>query len=248
MPIITLLTDFGIADSYVAEVKGVLLSCAPDATLIDVTHLVPRGDVGAAQYLLSRAWRRFPEGTTHFAVVDPGVGSSRRAIAAHHAAHRFVAPDNGLLSFLPRDARFVALAEPANAAPTFHGRDLFAPAAAALASGVSLESVGRRIDDPVHSPLPTPRMHSDSIIGEIIYVDHFGNLISNVSGTDVQPTARVWLGGRDLGLLRRTFADVAPDDALAYVGSGGTVEIAVRDGNAAQQLEAGVGAELRMEA
>src|SRR6266566_3264991 len=130
MGIITLLTDFGTVDSYVAEVKAEILSRVPDVTLVDVSHDVPPGDVRAAQYLLSRAWKRFPVGTIHLAIVDPAVGTERRALAAEAAGHQFLAPDNGLLSFLPPDARFVALPVPRDAAPTFHGRDLFAPAAA----------------------------------------------------------------------------------------------------------------------
>ena len=248
MAIITLLTDFRTVDSYVAEVKAVLLSCAPDATLVDITHHVPPGDVRAAQYLLSRTWRRFPEGTTHLGVVDPGVGSARRAIAAHHASHRFVAPDNGLLSFLPRDARFVALAEPRTAAPTFHGRDLFAPAAAALANAASLEAIGKLISDPHYAPLPTPRIAGSAVVGEILYVDHFGNLISNVPAADLGPSVRIVLAGHDVGSLRRTLADVPPGHLVAYVGSGGTVEVAVRDGSAAERLDLGVGAELRVTA
>jgi S-adenosylmethionine hydrolase len=157
--LITLLTDFGLSDSYVAEVKGVLFTRAPGATLVDITHQVPPGDVRAGQYLLARAWRQFPKGTVHLAIVDPGVGTSRRALAASAGEHLFVAPDNGLLSFL-ENPRVVSLAIPSTAAPTFHGRDVFAPAAAALATGVRLEDLGSAVTDAYHSPLPTP--HSPS--------------------------------------------------------------------------------------
>src|SRR3989442_2699282 len=155
MRIITLLTDFGTVDSYVAEVKAVILSRAPDVTLVDISHDVPPGDIRAAQYLLSRAWKPFPVGTIHLAIVDPAVGTERRALAAEAGGHRFLAPDNGLLSFLPPDARFVALPVPRDAAPTFHGRDVFAPAVAALASGKRLEQVGETIKQPHRSPLST---------------------------------------------------------------------------------------------
>src|SRR5438046_1390791 len=128
-PIITLLTDFGTADSYVGEVKGTLLSRVHGAALFDITHQVPPGDLRAGQYILARAWHRFPQGTVHLVVVDPGVGTTRRALAAGAAGHFFVAPDNGLLSCLPSDAHFVSLPIPPGAAPTFHARDVFAPAA-----------------------------------------------------------------------------------------------------------------------
>src|SRR2546422_1914897 len=127
--LITLLTDFGSADSYVGEVKGVLLSQVHGAALVDITHQVPPGDVRAAQYILSRVWHRFPQGSVHLAVVDPGVGTDRRVLAASTAGHFFVAPDNGLLSFLPADAHFVGLPVPEDAAPTFPARDVFAPVA-----------------------------------------------------------------------------------------------------------------------
>ena len=142
-PLITLLTDFGTSDSYVAEVKAVLLSRALGAALVDVTHQIPPGDVRAGQYVLARVWHRFPEGTVHLAVVDPGVGTSRRALAAEAAGHYFVAPDNGVLSPLPADARFFELPVPPGAAPSFHGRDLFAPAAAELATGTALSHWAR---------------------------------------------------------------------------------------------------------
>jgi hypothetical protein len=251
MPIITLLTDFGLADSYVAEVKGVLLTRAPGVTLVDVTHQVTPGDVRAGQYLLARAWHRFPAGTVHFAVVDPGVGTARRALAAEVAGggHRFVAPDNGLLSFLPADARFVSLPIPADAAPTFHGRDVFAPAAAALASGARFEDLGSPIRDAYHSPLPTPHHDGVAVVGEVLYVDRFGTLVSNIPGGDVEPGVRIRVrggaGGTDVGALRRTFGDVERGALIAFVGSGGTVEIAVRDGSAARLLGVGVGAEVR---
>ena len=244
--LITLLTDFGLSDSYVAEVKGVLLSRAPPpgVTLVDITHQISPGDVRAGQYLLARAWSRFPKGTVHLAIVDPGVGTSRRAVAATAGGHLFVAPDNGLLSFLP-SPRFVSLAIPADAAPTFHGRDVFAPAAAALASGTRLEELGTPITDAYHSPLPTPHHDGTAVMGEVLYVDRFGTLISNIPGPDVEPGVRIRVAGTDVGALRRTFGDVERGTLVALVGSGGTVEIAVRDGSAARLLGVGVAAEVR---
>lgn len=242
--IITLLTDFGTVDSYVAEVKAVLLSRAPDVTIVDISHQVSPGDMRAGQYLLRRAWQQFPPGTIHLAIVDPGVGTERRAIAAESGGHRFVAPDNGLLSFL-QDARFVSLPVSAHAAATFHGRDVFAPAAASIANGASLESLGSIITDPYHSPLPTPHTDGLTVVGEVIYVDRFGTLVSNISGSAVQAGVRIRVEGTDVGSLLRTFRDVARGALVAFVGSGGTVEIAVRDGSAARMLGVGVGAEVR---
>ncbi|HZH42000.1 MAG TPA: SAM-dependent chlorinase/fluorinase [Gemmatimonadales bacterium] len=242
---ITLLTDYGVTDSYVAEVKGVLLTAVPDATLIDVTHQVPPGDVRAAQFLFARSWRRFPEGTVHLVVVDPGVGTARRALAAEAAGHFFVAPDNGLLTSLPEDAEFVSLPVPPPAAPTFHGRDVFAPAAARLAMGVSLDELGDLIDDVRRSPLPEPRADGVALLGEVIYVDRFGTLVSNIRAEDVDAGVRITVEGKDVGSLRRTFGDVEPGQLVAYMGSGGEVEIAVRGGSAARLLGVGVRAEVR---
>ncbi|MGH7520329.1 MAG: SAM hydrolase/SAM-dependent halogenase family protein [Gemmatimonadales bacterium] len=243
--IITLLTDFGTVDSYVAEVKAVLLSRAPDVTTVDISHQVSPGDIRAGQYLLSRAWQHFPAGTIHLAVVDPGVGTERRAIVAESGGHRFVAPDNGLLSFLRQEARYVSLPIASRAAATFHGRDVFAPAAASIANGASLESLGTIITDPYHAPLPTPQTDGLTVVGEVIYVDRFGTLVSNIAGHAVQAGVRIRVEGTDVGSLSRTFRDVARGALVAFVGSGGTVEIAVRDGSAARLLGVGVGAEVR---
>lgn len=244
-PIITLLTDFGTADSYVGEVKAALLSHARGAALVDITHQVPPGDVRAGQYILSRVWHRFPPETVHLVVVDPGVGTPRRALAAEAAGHYFVAPDNGLLSVLPPEARFVSLAVPPGAAPTFHARDLFAPAAAQLANGTALTHLGQVITDPYRSPLPAPRLDGVALLGEVLYVDRFGTLVSNIPGDSVGPGVRVMVAGTDVGTLRRTFGDVERGKVVAYVGSGGSVEIAVREGSAARMLGVGVGAEVR---
>lgn len=243
--LITLLTDFGTADSYVAEVKAVLVSLAPDVRIVDVTHQVPPGDVRAGQFILSRVWQRFPRGTVHVVVVDPGVGTDRRALAAESNGHWFVAPDNGLLSPLPRDAQFVSLAIPEGAAPTFHARDVFAPAAAQLALGASLAQLGHPITDPYLSPLPSLRHDGAAIVGEVVYVDRFGTLVSNIPGNGVEPGVRIKVAGTEIGTLARTFGDVARGALVVYVGSGGTVEIAVRDGSAARLLGVGVGAEVR---
>ncbi len=162
MTIVTLLTDFGTADSYVAEMKGVLLTYAPKATLVDITHQVSPGDVRAAQYILSRTWMFFPEGTIYVAVVDAGVGTDRRVLGAARFGRYFLAPDNGLLSFLSLNAKFISIPVLPEAAPTFHGRDVFAPAAAVLSTGGSLESLGTAIADPHYSPFALRRSLRDA--------------------------------------------------------------------------------------
>ena len=245
MAIITLLTDFGIADSYVAEMKAVLLSRTADLTLVDISHEVPPGDVRAGQYLLGRAWKYFPRNTIHIAIVDPGVGTERRAIAAESQGHRFVAPVNGLLSFLPQEARCVSILVPAEASATFHGRDVFAPAAATLAAGDPIDVLGGSISRPIRVPLPVPHHDGTAVIGEVLYVDRFGTLISNIEPSAVEPGIRIRVGDVDVGPLRRTFGDAKRGALLAFTGSGGTVEIAVRDGSAARLLGVGVGAEVR---
>jgi S-adenosyl-L-methionine hydrolase (adenosine-forming) len=242
MSIITLLTDFGTTDSYVAEVKGVLLSRAPATTLVDITHDVPPGNVRAGQYLLSRAWPRFPAGTVHLVVVDPGVGTDRRALAAQAGGHRFVGPDNGLFTSLPDDARFVALPILRDASPTFHARDVFAPAAARLAAGARLDELGTPVSDLVRAIVSSPRVSETAVLGEVVYVDRFGTLISNIPRDLIRPGAAIRVADTSVGPLRRTFGDVATGKMVAFFGSGGMVEIAVRDGSAAAILKVGVGA------
>jgi len=244
--IVTLLTDFGSSDGYVAEVKGSILRLAPDAVLVDVSHDVTPGDVAGAAYVLGRTWTAFPEGTVHVAVVDPGVGTGRRALAAEAGGHGFVAPDNGVLSRVleGRKARVIALAVPADASPVFHGRDVFAPVAARLARGESLDSLGTEIGDPVSLPAPRLERRGGDLVGEVEHVDRFGTLVTSLPGRGVADGAVVRVGAHVL-VLRRTFGDVPPGDAVAFVGSGGAVEIAVREGRADAALGAARGVEVR---
>ena len=244
--IVTLLSDFGTVDGYVAELKGALLRGVPGATLVDISHDLAPGDVVAAAHVLGRTWQAFPAGTVHLAVVDPGVGTRRRALAAEAEGHRFVAPDNGLLSRVlhGHQARVVALNAPADASPTFHGRDVFAPAAARLACGETVEALGREVRDPVLLPPLRLERHGGDLVGEVVHVDRFGTLITNLPGVRVAATATVRIGAYDLA-LHGTFADVASGDPVAFVGSGGTVEIAVRDARADAALGATRGVEVR---
>lgn len=248
MPLITFLTDYGTADSYVGEVKGVLAALAPGVQVVDLTHHVTPGDVRAGHFLFSQIWPRFPAGTIHLAVVDPGVGTHRLAVALRAAGHLFVGPDNGLL--LPaaqsKAAEGVVLPVPSGASPTFHGRDLFAPAAAALALGTALQSLGT----PLSAPLVTldgvqPHYEGKSVVGEVIYVDRFGNLITNLTAAEVPPYATIEIEESSLGPLCTTFGDVAAGTAIAYLGSGGRIEIAVRGGSAARRFGIGTGGMVR---
>ena len=248
MTFITLLTDFGTGDCYVAEVKGALLSAAPDLTLVDVSHDVAPGDRRSGAYILGRIWHRFPAGTVHLAVVDPGVGTQRAALALAAHGHYFVAPDNGLLTMVLRDAevRIVTLATPDGASPTFHGRDLFAPAAAALATGTPLAELGEPFAGmPERLVYTEPHHEGKSVVGQVVYVDRFGTLVTNLTPALVPAYAVIEVEGLEVGPLRRTFGDVPTGGLVAYLGSGGEVEVAVRDGSAARRLGMGVGGRIR---
>jgi S-adenosylmethionine hydrolase len=250
-PIITLLTDFGMRDAYVASMKGVILSIAPDARIIDITHEVAPQDIVEGAWVLASAYRWFPAGTVHVVVVDPGVGGARRAVAAQAGAWTFVAPDNGLLSWALEETgdaselRAVELRDPrwfqADVSLTFHGRDIFAPVAAHLATGVALDELGPRIDDLVALPVAQPMVTPDSLTCEVVHVDRFGNAITNLDAMTLTSWARgaavnVIVANHGLGDVRRTYAEVGQGEPLALIESTGRLEIAVRDGSAAAVL------------
>jgi S-adenosylmethionine hydrolase len=247
-PIVTLLTDFGTADSYVAEMKGVILSRSPAAVLVDITHSIRPGDIRSAAYVLGRTWHQFPGGTIHLAVVDPGVGTSRAALAFRAHGHYFVGPNNGVFTPVFHDAEVeaVVLPIPEGASPTFHGRDVFAPAAGALAGSADLSALGEPFSGiPERLAYTEPHYEGKSIVGEIVYIDRFGCLITNLTTELIPPYATMEVEDLDLGPLRRTFDDVTNGGLLAYVGSGGAIEIAVRNGSAARRLGIGIGGRVR---
>lgn len=234
-PLITLLTDFGTADGYVAEMKGVLLTLAPEAMVVDLSHEIPPHDIELARLTVARYWRRFPEGAVHLAVVDPGVGTSRRCVAVESDRRWLVGPDNGILSpaLLLAGARAVALPVPPSASRTFHGRDVLAPAAAALAQGTPLDALGPALDAPVvRRTREAVRREDGAVVGEVIAIDRFGNAITNLLGARNGVLAA---GGRPVP-IRGTYADVALGAPVAICGSSGLLEIAVREGNAAATL------------
>jgi S-adenosylmethionine hydrolase len=233
--LITLLTDFGTADGYVGEMKGMLLSLASDADVVDITHDIRPQDVDHARLTLARVWRRFPRGTVHIAVVDPGVGSARAALAVASDGRFLVGPDNGVLSpaLLVGGVRAVELPTPANASATFHGRDVFAPAAAALARGEALDALGAEARNPVIRRTPEPARRADgSLEGEVIMIDRFGNAVTNLVAMH---GGTVDAAGQRIA-VRRTYAEVAPAAPVAVIGSTGFVEVAVRDGDASRTL------------
>jgi S-adenosylmethionine hydrolase len=235
-PIITLTTDFGTVDGYVGELKGVLLSGVPDAELVDITHDIPPQDVERARLTVARIWRRFPTGSIHLVVVDPGVGSTRAAIAVASDGQFLVGPDNGVLSpaLLAPGARVVALKIPFGASTTFHGRDVFAPAAAALARGDPIDSLGAEVDSPIILRTPEPIRRLDGALeGEVIIVDHFGNAVTNL----ISLRGGVIEVGPTMVPVRRTYADARIGEPVAVVGSTGFIEIAIRDGDAARTLQ-----------
>lgn len=250
MPIITLTTDFGLSDGYVAAMKGVILGIAPQATVIDITHQIPPQNVREAAYVLATALPFFSPGAIHLAIVDPGVGSARRPMAAQVGNHFLVGPDNGVFTHaLPagQPASCVHLDNPAYWLPTvsrtFHGRDIFSPVAAHLANGAPLAALGSPISDPVFFDVHPPRREADgSLRGQVVHVDRFGNLVSNIPGAWL--AGRLWtvrIAGQQVVGPSLTYASVAPGQLLALVSSDATLEIALRDGSAAARLGVAAG-------
>jgi S-adenosylmethionine hydrolase len=254
--IITLLTDFGNQDPYVAAMKGVILSLNPEAVLVDLTHEVPPQDIIAGSFLLSEATPYFPPGTIHLAVVDPGVGTPRRALAFRDQEQFWVGPDNGLFHLVFRDSPPVDLVSLENSeyfrgsvSRTFQGRDIFAPVAAHLSLGTPLHAFGPPVTDPVTLPWPEPSFTPEAVRGEIVYVDGFGNLISNIKGSNLtawlaEKSHVIILGSLTVKGLSRIYGDVAAGEFLALVGSHGYLEIACAQGNAARRLGMGKGRSL----
>lgn len=240
-PRITLLTDFGTADGYVGAMKGVIASALPPAVIDDVAHDLPAGDVHAGAWALGAYWRRYPAGTVHVVVVDPGVGTGRHALAIEADGRFLVGPDNGVLSWALRDAERVgpmhSIRPPADVAvsATFHGRDLFAPAAARLAAGESIGSLGPRLEGVVRLPWPEPVHHAAGIDGTVFHVDRFGNLITNIPADQAAGECFVLVGRMEVE-VRRAYGEVASGELVAHVGSRGLLEIAVRDGRAVDRL------------
>lgn len=244
--VITLTTDFGTRDHYVATMKAVLLARVPRAQLIDVTHELPRHEILPASFTLERAVSIFPPGTIHLAVVDPGVGSARRILVAEVRSQIVICPDNGLITWPirchPDSTRTYELTwRPAASSHVFHGRDVMAPAAAQFAMRTPLTQLSRPIDDPVLLPVAPaigPR-------GQVIRVDHFGNCTTNIPSHILPATPfTVRAAGHDLGALRHTYSDVPPGSPLALIGSSELLEIAVNTGSAADRLGLRVGTEV----
>ncbi|TWT42923.1 SAM hydrolase/SAM-dependent halogenase family protein [Botrimarina hoheduenensis] len=252
MPIITLTTDFGTGSHYVAQLKGVLLTGAPSATLIDLSHDIPPQGIAAAARLLELGTPRFPAGTVHLAVVDPGVGTERAIVAVRVGGHHYVGPDNGLFGWLNGwiDGAVALDLERLSveaASATFHGRDIMAPVAARLARGERLAALGDAVEELVCLPaVPTPLARPGRIEGQIVEVDTFGNLISNIPLGMLSRAPRnnrlcVSLGEHETYGLQTTYADQDPQTLVALVGSGGMLELAIVNGNAAQMIAAGEG-------
>lgn len=247
-PIVTLLTDFGEKDWYVAAMKGVILSRCPGCQLVDITHDISLGDISAAAFVLLRAHAFFPPGTVHLAVVDPGVGGGRRAIAATAGGHWFVGPDNGLFSLvLNREPGAMAWAVERDdlflhpVSRTFHGRDIFAPVAAYLAAGGDGRSLGSEVGDWVSLETANPVWEGQEVRGRVVYVDRFGNGITNIGGDELERLSQggdieIWVGDLKIGGLRHTYSQLGEGEPLAVMGSSGFLEISVNLGSARDRL------------
>jgi len=244
--IITLTTDFGLQDSYVAAIKAVILGICPEARLVDISHQVPAQDVAHAAFLLKSSALLFPAGTVHLAVVDPGVGSTRRAMALESQGHFFVGPDNGLFTdFLLPPAKAVLLNRPRffreKVSATFHGRDVFAPVAGHLAQGVELSRLGDPLNDAVKLPRPQPKALPDRVKGEVIHVDRFGNLITNITAELIPPQSTIRIMGKDIAGLSLNYQSAPAGTLLALIGSTNLLEISLPEDSAAQRLKAWTG-------
>jgi len=254
MTVITLTTDFGLQDGNVGVMKGVIWNIFPEAQIADISHLIQPQNIREAALILYRSYAYFPAGSVHVAVVDPGVGTSRRALAARLGSHFFVMPDNGLISLILHRAEvdhesieFFHLDQPSFWLPkvsyVFHGRDIFAPVAAHLAQGVSLNSLGKPIHDPVRIQFPLPQRTPEGWLTEVLHIDHFGNISTALSRADLGEPEHisVHLKGITIEGMVRTFGDGQPGELVALYSSSDYLIICEVNGNAARRLGVRVG-------
>ena len=254
-PIIALITDFGTRDWYVASIKGRILYHCPDARIVDITHDVRPGDVHAASYVLASCMKDFPENTIFLCVVDPGVGTDRKALLCHVGNYTIICPNNGLITYPIKDfpegisVFYEILPEHTDVdtiSNTFHGRDVFAPVAGKIAaSEMTVEDLGENVTDPVFLPLPKPEIKKGVISGTIAYIDKFGNVITNISQSElalfsIKATAYVEAKGTCIS-LKSTFGEVGEGEALTYIGSNGFLEIGMNRRHAAKEMKLSVG-------
>jgi S-adenosylmethionine hydrolase len=259
MSVVTISTDFGIADYAAGLLNGVVWNIAPSAEIVVLSHDIPRHDVMSGAHLLERSLPFFPRDTVHVYVIDPGVGTQRRAIAARLGDQFFVGPDNGLITLAAQKCaanrepvEIVHLSKPdywlKDVSDIFHGRDIFTPVGAHLANGVSLNDLGPVISDPVWLDIPSPISQPGIITGQVMQVDHFGNLSTNILTDQILPneSIQITLGNRTIKALSRTFGDGKPGSLLALIDSSGRLSICVVNGSAANFLHLQAGAEVRV--
>jgi S-adenosyl-L-methionine hydrolase (adenosine-forming) len=248
--IITLTTDFGLSDPFVGIMKGVILSIAPGAQIVDISHEIRSYDIVEGAFLVESAYKYFPEGTIHVVVVDPGVGSARRPIAAASHGHFFVGPDNGVLSAVLENEVYQITNRSLfldSVSQTFHGRDIFSPVGAHIAKGTPIESVGPRILDFLKKPLPKPRPRGDRLVGSVLRIDKFGNIVTNLRRRDLPNDFSILVAGLPITRLCSSFSEAEPGEFFAIEGSTGFIELALDRGSAAEKLRVTRGAEIEVE-
>ncbi len=260
--IITLTTDFGTKDSFTASMKGVVLKINPDAKIVDITHEIGPQDVWEAAFTLKTAYNNFPKGTVHLAVVDPGVGSTRRPIIVVTESYYFVGPDNGIFSLIFQEAERLRVLHITathyflpNPGATFHGRDIFAPVAAWLAKGTPSGNFGEEVEDFVKLNVPVPKKSQNGLEGHVIHIDRFGNVITNITHKDIsslvpeggaQTPATVTIAGKEIKGLKQFYAQAAPGEPGALINSSGYLEIFLFKQNARTTLSIKRGEAVRL--
>jgi len=256
--VITLITDFGTRDGYTGIMKGVILKINPLVRLVDISHEVSPHDIFEAGFILKNSYRYFPEGSIHLVVVDPGVGSKRRAILVEAGDHFFIGPDNGVFTFIYESEKIKKVVELTNKryflphiSNTFHGRDIFAPAAAYLSKGTPLEDLGTIFNDVVRFDIPKPETERGIIKGVVLHVDRFGNLISNIPEVLFRELVgkgiyEISIGGKVLGDIKGSYSEVKKEQTLALFGSSGYLEISVRGRDAQEKLKVNKGSEIKV--
>lgn len=254
--IVTLLTDFGLEDHFVAVMKAVMIEINPELQFVDITHMVRRHDIASGAFVLGQAYSYFPSGTINLAVVDPGVGTARRSIVATAEGRFFVAPDNGLLTYVFNNEEVVLTHEIASdhylrkpISPTFHGRDIFAPVAAWLSRDIPVQQFGPMVPNPVKLKVPELTRVRDTLIqAAVLAVDHFGNLITNLKPQDIPAylgtakKCKMLAGQREITAFRKAYGEGLPGEVFVVPGSTGYLEIVVNNGSAAAELNLKAGA------